>query len=92
MVYRTGKEQGYRQMKIRDILRQGRPTLSFEVFPPKTQDKYETVEAAARKIARLSPDFMSVTYGAGGGTSRYTADIAAVLNNEFHVPALAHLT
>jgi methylenetetrahydrofolate reductase (NADPH) len=92
MVYGTGKEQGYRQMKIRDILRQGRPTLSFEVFPPKTQDKYETVEAAARKIARLSPDFMSVTYGAGGGTSRYTADIAAVLNNEFHVPALAHLT
>ncbi len=53
-------------MKIRDILGQGRPTLSFEVFPPKTEDKYETVEAAAKKIAGLSPDFMSVTYGAGG--------------------------
>ncbi len=79
-------------MKIRDILGQGRPTLSFEVFPPKTEDKYETVEAAAKKIAGLSPDFMSVTYGAGGGTSRYTVDIAAALNNEYHVPTLAHLT
>ena len=79
-------------MKIRDILGQGRPTLSFEVFPPKTEDKYETVEAAAKKIAELSPDFMSVTYGAGGGTSRYTVDIAAALNNEYHVPTLAHLT
>lgn len=79
-------------MKIRDILGQGRPTLSFEVFPPKTEDKYETVEAAAREIAKLSPSFMSVTYGAGGGTSRYTVDIAAALNNEYHVPALAHVT
>ncbi|MCI8887829.1 MAG: methylenetetrahydrofolate reductase [NAD(P)H] [Hungatella sp.] len=79
-------------MKIREILEQGRPTLSFEVFPPKTEDKYETVEQAAKEIAGLSPDFMSVTYGAGGGTSRYTVDIASVLNNEYHVPALAHLT
>ncbi len=79
-------------MKIRDILGQGRPTLSFEVFPPKTEDKYETVEAAAREIAMLSPSFMSVTYGAGGGTSRYTVDIAAALNNEYHVPTLAHVT
>lgn len=79
-------------MKIKDILGQGRPTLSFEVFPPKTEDHYETVEAAAREIAGLSPAFMSVTYGAGGGTSRYTVDIAAALNNEYHVPALAHVT
>ena len=54
-------------MKIRDILAEGRPTLSFEVFPPKTQDKYESVEKAAFAIAALKPDFMSVTYGAGGG-------------------------
>ncbi len=79
-------------MKIKDILGQGRPTLSFEVFPPKTEDKYETVEEAAKRIAQLSPDFMSVTYGAGGGTSRYTVDIASALNNEYHVPTLAHLT
>lgn len=79
-------------MKIIDVLRQGRPTLSFEVFPPKTEDAYEKVEEAAKEIAKLRPSFMSVTYGAGGGTSRYTVDIAAALNNEYRVPTLAHLT
>ena len=79
-------------MKIRDILAQGKPTLSFEVFPPKTAENYESVEKAAREIAGLHPSFMSVTYGAGGGTSRYTVDIADTLNNQYHVPALAHLT
>ena len=59
-------------MKIRDILAQGNPTLSFEVFPPKTEDNYHTVEKAAKEIAKLKPAFMSVTYGAGGGTSDYT--------------------
>ena len=53
-------------MKIKDILGQGKPTLSFEVFPPKTEDKYESVEKAAAEIAKLNPAFMSVTYGAGG--------------------------
>ncbi len=79
-------------MKIRDILGQGKPTLSFEVFPPKTEANYESVDKAAREIAKLKPAFMSVTYGAGGGTSRYTVDIAATLNNEYQVPTLAHLT
>lgn len=79
-------------MKIKDILSQGKPTLSFEVFPPKTEDKYESVEQAAAEIAKLSPAFMSVTYGAGGGTSKYTVDIASALHNELHVTALAHLT
>lgn len=79
-------------MKIRDILRKETPTLSFEVFPPKTEDKYETVEQAATEIARLKPSFMSVTYGAGGGTSRYTVDIAASLQEKFEVPTLAHIT
>ena len=64
-------------MKIKDILGQGKPTLSFEVFPPKTEDKYESVEKAALEIAKLNPAFMSVTYGAGGGTSRYTVEIAS---------------
>lgn len=78
-------------MKIRDILAQGKPTLSFEVFPPKAEDKYDSVEAAALKIAELGPSFMSVTYGAGGGTSRYTVDIASSIKNQ-GVNALAHLT
>lgn len=79
-------------MKIKDILAQGQPTLSFEVFPPKTEDKYGSVEQAATEIARTSPAFMSVTYGAGGGTSRYTVDIASTLQEQCGVTPLAHLT
>ena len=79
-------------MKIRDILAKGEPTLSFEVFPPKTEDKYESVEQAALQIANLKPSFMSVTYGAGGGTSKYTVQIASGIQEGFGVTALAHLT
>ncbi len=79
-------------MKIREILAQGRPTISFEVFPPKKEADYQSVEAAALKIAGLRLDFMSVTYGAGGGTSRYTVEIAARIQKERGVNALAHLT
>ena len=79
-------------MKIRDILAKGTPTLSFEVFPPKTEDKFESVEKAAAQIAKLKPAFMSVTYGAGGGTSQYTVDIAAHIQERYQVTPLAHLT
>ncbi len=79
-------------MKIRDILKREQPTLSFEVFPPKTEDKYESVEHAAMEIAKLKPAFMSVTYGAGGGTSSYTVDIASALQEQCGVTPLAHLT
>lgn len=79
-------------MKIIDMLRQEKPSLSFEVFPPKAADKYDSVEAAAAEIAKLKPSFMSITYGAGGGTSQYTVDIASTIQNTYHVNALAHLT
>ncbi|MBQ1517479.1 MAG: methylenetetrahydrofolate reductase [Clostridia bacterium] len=79
-------------MKIIDIIKSEKPSLSMEVFPPKTSDKFETVKQAAEQIAALKPDFMSVTYGAGGGTSEYTADICRDIQNNFGVPALAHLT
>ena len=79
-------------MKIRDILAGGRPTLSFEVFPPKTEDAYESVGHAAAEIAKLKPDFMSVTYGAGGGTSDYTVQIASTIQDVYKVTPLAHLT
>jgi methylenetetrahydrofolate reductase (NADPH) len=78
-------------MKISEILALGKRTLSFEVFPPKTVDKFDSVLSAAEEIARLSPSFMSVTYGAGGGTSAYTAEIASRLQG-FGVTPLAHLT
>ena len=78
-------------MKISEILNKKEPTLSFEVFPPKTSDLFDKVESATNEIADLKPDFMSVTYGAGGGTSKYTVDIATNLKNK-GVNALAHLT
>ena len=79
-------------MKIKDILAQEKPVLSFEVFPPKEEAAFEPVKAAAFEIAKLSPAFMSVTYGAGGGTSKYTVEIAADLKEKFGVTSLAHLT
>ena len=78
-------------MKITDILESKRRTLSFEVFPPKKIENFDSVMSAAAEIAKLEPDYMSVTYGAGGGTSRYTSEIASRLQN-FGVTALAHLT
>lgn len=79
-------------MKITDILKQNTLSLSFEVFPPKTETGFESVRAATEEIAKLKPSFMSVTYGAGGGTSRYTLDIAAGIKAAYGVPTLAHLT
>ncbi len=79
-------------MKISSLLSQSSPKISMEVFPPKTWDAYESVKKATEEIARLSPSYMSVTYGAGGGTSETTASIAANIQNNFAVPTLAHLT
>ena len=79
-------------MKITQIFAEHEVTISFEVFPPKTDDRYATVEKAACEIAALHPSFMSVTYGAGGGTSQNTASIAADIQDKFHTPVLAHLT
>ncbi len=79
-------------MKISEIFKQDGNRMSFEVFPPKTSDKYDSVQKAAESIAALSPAFMSVTYGAGGGTSKYTLDIAKDIEKSYAVPVLAHLT
>lgn len=78
-------------MKITEILTD-KLSLSFEVFPPKTDTAFENVRAATEEIAKLHPSFMSVTYGAGGGTSKYTLDIAKQINDKYSVPSLAHLT
>ncbi len=78
-------------MKLDILLRRETPCLSFEVFPPKKDTEIETVEAAVRQIAARSPDFMSVTYGAGGGTSAHTATLADLVQQQ-GVRALAHLT
>ncbi len=79
-------------MKLSEILNQNRLALSFEVFPPKTDTSFESVRHATEEIASLRPAFMSVTYGAGGGTSRYTLEIAKNIKERYSVPTLAHLT
>ncbi|MBO7293120.1 MAG: methylenetetrahydrofolate reductase [NAD(P)H] [Clostridia bacterium] len=79
-------------MKITDILSRDTLTLSFEVFPPKTETVYDSVKTATEAIAAMRPAFMSVTYGAGGGTSRYTLAIAKNIKERYGVPSLAHLT
>ena len=79
-------------MKIRDIIDQNEITLSFEVFPPKNDDGIGKVENAARQIASLGPQFMSVTYGADGGSFEYTTSIASDIQNRMDTTVLAHMT
>lgn len=79
-------------MKIVDILKEDVPSLSFEVFPPKADMAFDSVKRAITEIASLKPAFMSVTYGAGGGKSRYTLEVAEEIKKKYGVPTLAHLT
>lgn len=79
-------------MKIIDRMLEDRVNISFEVFPPKTEDTYEKVLEATDEIARLKPSFISVTYGAGGGTSKNTVKIASHIKNDLGVNSIAHLT
>lgn len=79
-------------MKVIELIKQDTMSLSFEVFPPKTETSFESVKSATEEIAKLKPAFMSVTYGAGGGTSKYTLEIAKNIKNLYGVPTLAHLT
>ena len=79
-------------MKLSQLLTQGRVTVSCELFPPKTGAALAKVEDVLRDTAALSPDFISVTYGAGGSTSKRTLELAARLQDAYRVPALAHLT
>lgn len=79
-------------MKIINLLKSEKLSLSFEVFPPKTDSAFDSVKSATEEIAKLKPAFMSVTYGAGGGTSKYTLDIAKNIKQMYGVPTLAHLT
>ena len=78
-------------MKLTEIITGKKPSLSFEVFPPKTSDNFDSVKTATEHIAKLKPSYMSVTYGAGGGTSDYTALIAKNLADH-GVVSLAHLS
>ena len=79
-------------MRLTELFSRDAFSLSFEVFPPKSNTAFESVKDATERIAALKPSFMSVTYGAGGGTSEYTLDIAKNIKEKYGVPTLAHLT
>lgn len=79
-------------MKISEVLKQDKPTLSFEVFPPKKDTDFAQVEAAATQIAALNPSYMSVTYGAGGSTKGLTIRLAEEIQKKYDVATIAHLT
>lgn len=79
-------------MKISDILREDKTTISFEVFPPKTTANFESVKKAAMGVAALHPDYMSVTYGAGGSNRGNTLHIAEEIQKAENVTTIAHMT
>ena len=79
-------------MKIKELFKQKQPTISFEVFPPNKIYTLEKVYEVIDELSLLKPDFMSVTYGAGGSTRRNTVDIASKIKNINNIEALAHLT
>ncbi len=79
-------------MKINQVLAQ-HPTLSFEIFPPKKESgNLDSIYETIGELASLQPDFISVTYGAGGSTTDYTVEIAAAIKKKYGVEAVAHLS
>ncbi|MCL2322930.1 MAG: methylenetetrahydrofolate reductase [NAD(P)H] [Oscillospiraceae bacterium] len=79
-------------MKIREIFKEKKLTISFEIFPPKTSSTIESIYDSIETLASLKPDFISVTYGAGGSNSKLTLNIASIVENKYQVNSLAHLT
>lgn len=79
-------------MKISTLLAK-RPTVSFEIFPPKKDaGNLESIYQTIAELAALKPDFISVTYGAGGSTTDYTVEIATAIKQQYGVEAVAHLS
>ena len=76
---------------IKDLFSQ-KQTLSFEVFPPKKDDEFTNAQNVLYQLSELQPDFISVTYGAGGSRSKRTVELASFIQNSLHIPAVAHMT
>ncbi len=80
-------------MKISEFFGKGRAVMSFEIFPPKKTSGIETVYSTIDELAQLKPDYISVTYGAGGNVANTsTRDIAAHIKNDCGIEAMAHIT
>lgn len=79
-------------MKIKEMFKQKKPVLSFEVFPPNKNHDIDTIYETIHELAKFKPDFVSVTYGAGGTTRGKTVEIASLIKNKYQIESLAHLT
>ncbi|MFZ9920161.1 MAG: methylenetetrahydrofolate reductase [NAD(P)H] [Terrimicrobiaceae bacterium] len=79
-------------MHIRDILQPGKPTVSFEFFPPKTAESQEQLYTTIRELEKIHPNFVSVTYGAGGSTRELTHDLVLRLKTSSSLDPVPHLT
>lgn len=79
-------------MQIRDLLGSGRPSFSFEFFPPKSDEAVAQLERTISELSELDPSFVTVTYGAGGTTREKTIDIVSRIKRETGIEAMAHLT
>ncbi len=79
-------------MRIDEIIAERRPTFSVEFFPPKTAEATEQLYETARELRALEPDFVSVTYGAGGSTRDGTVEITKALKDEIGFETMAHLS
>ena len=79
-------------MKIKDMYNKNKPVISFEVFPPNKSHDIETIYGTVHELAKFNPDFISVTYGAGGSTRGNTVEIASLIKNKYNIESLAHLT
>lgn len=79
-------------MHILDILSAPKPSLSFEFFPPRAAAAWEELYETIQNLETLSPSFVSVTYGAGGGTRELTHDLVLRIKQTTHIPPVPHLT
>lgn len=81
---------------IQDIMKNlfatKQPVVSFEVFPPKPTTSIETIFSTIKELQALQPDFISVTYGAGGSSRGHTIEVAEHIKKNYDIPAIAHLT
>src|SRR6185295_11851283 len=79
-------------MRIADLLERQRPVFSFEFFPPKTDEGHQTLRNTLEVLKDDEPNFVSVTYGAGGTTRNRTVEITKTIKRDFGIEAMAHLS
>jgi methylenetetrahydrofolate reductase (NADPH) len=79
-------------MRIGELFGRGRPVFSFEFFPPKTEEGFASLYRTIAALKRLDPDFVSVTWGAGGSTRRKTVELVVQIQQELGITAMAHLS